>query len=144
MFSFLIGKTPNISIKVNFEDVQTIIKDKRYLLISTLDTSEQNCLISGTINCEKEVDTINSIKNKGVGIVIYGRNTNDKSLITKYNQLLNLGFSKVYIYQGGLFEWLCLQDIYGKNSFPTMGEELDILKYRALPELCKNLYIEDK
>ena len=79
-----------------------------------------------------------------MGIVIYGRNTNDKSLITKYNQLLNLGFSKVYIYQGGLFEWLCLQDIYGKNSFPTMGEELDILKYRALPELCKNLYIEDK
>ena len=58
MFSFLIGKTPNISIKVNFEDVQTIIKDKRYLLISTLDASEQNCLISGTINCEKEVDTI--------------------------------------------------------------------------------------
>jgi len=144
MFSFLMGNKPNVSSKISFEDVQFIIKDNRFLLISTLDASEQNCLISGTINIEKEVDIINGIKNKNTGIVIYGRNTNDKSLIKKYNQLLNLGFSKVYIYQGGLFEWLCLQDIYGKTSFPTMGEELDILKYRALPELCKNLYIQDK
>ena len=144
MFSFLIGKPQNVSIKVNFEDIQSIIKDNRYLLISTLDAKEQTCLIPGTIPVDKEVGVINSIKNKNRGIIIYGKNTNDKSLIKKYNQLLNLGFSKVYIYQGGLFEWLCLQDIYGKTSFPTMGEELDILKYRALPELCKNLYIQDK
>ncbi len=144
MFSFLIGKSPSISIKVNFEDIQTIIKDNRYLLISTLASNEQNCLIPNTINIDKEVDIINGIKNKNTGIVIYGKNTNDKTLIKKYNQLISLGFSKVYIYQGGLFEWLCLQDIYGKKSFPTTGEELDILKYKPPPELCKNFYLQDK
>lgn len=142
MFSFLMGNT--ISKKINFEDIQCIIKDKRCLLISTLDANDQSCLIPGTINIEKEADIINESKNKNIGIAIYGRNTNDKNVIKKYNQLLNLGFSVVYIYQGGLFEWLCLQDIYGKNHFPTVGEELDILKYRPPSELCKKMYIEDK
>ena len=64
MFSFLMGNKPNVSSKISFEDVQFIIKDNRFLLISTLDASEQNCLISGTINIEKEVDIINGIKNK--------------------------------------------------------------------------------
>ena len=72
MFSFLMGNKPNVSSKISFEDVQFIIKDNRFLLISTLDASEQNCLISGTINIEKEVDIINGIKNKNTGIVIYG------------------------------------------------------------------------
>ena len=30
-----------------------------------------------------------------------------------------------------MFEWLCLQDIYGSDSFPTTQKELDILKYKA-------------
>ena len=67
-----------------------------------------------------------------------------QKIYNKYNQLINLGFQKVYIYLGGLFEWLCLQDIYGKNNFPTIGEELDILKYRPPPEINKNYYIENK
>ena len=79
-----------------------------------------------------------------INIIIYGRNTNDTSIYNKYNQLTQLGFSNVYIYLGGLFEWLCLQDIYGKTSFPTLGEELDILKYRPPPEINKNYYIADK
>ena len=37
----------------------------------------------------------------------------------------------MYIYSGGLFEWLLLQDVYGKDEFPTMGCELDILKYKG-------------
>ena len=50
--------------------------------------------------------------------------------MTKYTQLVNLGFVNVYIYPGGLFEWLCLQDIYGDDEFPTTNKELDILKYK--------------
>ena len=50
--------------------------------------------------------------------------------IKKWEQLQTLGFKNVYIYAGGLFEWLCLQDIYGEEEFPTIGAELDILKYR--------------
>ena len=39
-------------------------------------------------------------------------------------------FKNVYIYKGGLFEWLLLQDIYGKDLFPTTTEILDILRYK--------------
>jgi hypothetical protein len=37
----------------------------------------------------------------------------------KYKQICSLGLSSVYIYSGGMFEWLMLQDIYGKTEFPT-------------------------
>jgi hypothetical protein len=34
------------------------------------------------------------------------------------------------MYLGGMFEWMLLQDIYGKEDFPTTEEELDILKFK--------------
>ena len=49
----------------------------------------------------------------------------------KYEQLVGLGFTNVYIYVGGMFEWLLLQDIYGQDLFPTTSKELDILKYKS-------------
>ena len=55
----------------------------------------------------------------------------DITIFKKYEQLSKLGFSNLYIYVGGLFEWLCLQDIYGKEDFPTTCDELDILKYKS-------------
>ena len=147
MLQWLMGNTKPKSNKISFEDIQWILDrdDGKYLLISTLSKNDQKCLIKKTIPIEKEVEVINSfLKNKEINILIYGRNTNDITVYTKYNQLIQLGFSNVYIYLGGLFEWLCLQDIYGKTSFPTLGEELDILKYRPPPEINKNYYIADK
>jgi hypothetical protein len=64
-------------------------------------------------------------------IVIYGKNAGDIRVDHKYNQLWKLGFTDIYIYLGGLFEWLLLQDIYGMEEFPTTCRELDILKYRG-------------
>ena len=63
-------------------------------------------------------------------IIVYGKNSNDEKIYKKYNQLVSLGFYNVYIYIGGLFEWLLLQDIYGETDFPTTKKELDILKYK--------------
>jgi hypothetical protein len=120
--------------KLNYEDVQFVTqKSEVHLLINTLNEDEQECLIPNTININKEVELINKfIKsgNKQVKIIIYGRNCNDEKLYTKYNQLNSLGFYNVYIYPGGLFEWLMLQDIYGTSEFPTTKKELDILKYK--------------
>jgi hypothetical protein len=125
------------NIKINFEDVQYIIGTKhpeQYILINTLDETEQHCLIKNTVSARVETELLNNVmKNTykdAVKIVIYGRNSNDEKLSTKYNQLLSLGFYKVYIYMGGMFEWLLLQDIYGENEFPTTKKELDILKYK--------------
>ena len=72
----------------------------------------------------------NKLQQLNTHIIIYGRNCNDESIYKKYSQLLCLGFINVYIYTGGLFEWLCLQDIYSADLFPTTARELDILKYK--------------
>ncbi len=129
--------------KVNFEDVQTSIKNPNlYLLVNTLPISMQNCLIKNTVLADREEELINQhLKNynKGLKIIIYGKNTNDPTVLNKYSQLISLGFNNVYIYQGGLFEWLLLQDIYGTNEFPTTSKELDILKYK--PNSVLNIYL---
>ena len=62
------------------------------------------------------------------------------SIYDKYEQLSKLGLINIYIYPGGIFEWLCLQDIYGDELFPTTKKELDILKYKPRSKL-NNLYI---
>ena len=133
---FKMGNTTTIN-KVNFEDIQWIIKGQTpYLLINTLVKNNQTCLIQGTIPIEQEVEIINkSLNNKQLRIIIYGCNTNDERMINKYKQLMNLGFMKIFIYPGGLFEWLCLQDIYGFEAFPTTTKELDILKFKATPKI---------
>jgi hypothetical protein len=128
------GNKASTSIKINYEDVQYILKNPEgHLLINTLSDSEQECLIINTMNIKNEENIINNcIKNgrKDIKIIIYGKNCNDDKTINKYNQLTSLGFYNVYIYVGGLFEWLMLQDIYGDNEFPTTKKELDILKYK--------------
>lgn len=122
------------SIKINYEDIQFVIKNPDgHLLINTLHNDKQDCLIAGTIKSDKEESIINSLirnGNKGVKIIVYGMNCNDEKLYNKYNQLTSLGFYNVYVYSGGLFEWLMLQDIYGEKEFPTTKKELDILRYK--------------
>lgn len=120
--------------KINYEDIQYLLKNPEgHLLINTLSESEQECLILNTINISNEENIINScIKNgrKDIKIIIYGKNCNDEKIYNKYNQLTSLGFYNVYVYVGGLFEWLMLQDIYGEKEFQTTKKELDILKYK--------------
>ncbi len=128
------GNTQSSSIKINYEDIQYIIKNQEgHLLINTLSNSEQNCLITNTINVNNEENIINTYLKRGskdIKIIIYGKNSNDDKIYNKYNQLTSLGFHNVYIYTGGLFEWLMLQDIYGDTEFPTTKKELDILKFK--------------
>ena len=75
-------------------------------------------------------------------IIIYGKNSNDNTINAKYNSLISLGFKNVYVYTGGLFEWLCLQDIYGSDSFPTTSKELDLLKFKSNKD--RNIIIESQ
>jgi len=119
--------------KINFEDMQTAIKNPEiYLIINTLPSAEQQCLIVNTVSVNDEEIIINKFlkENKNIIIIVYGKNSNDDSTNKKYQQLLSLGFYNIFVYTGGLFEWLSLQDIYGKELFPTTKKELDILKYK--------------
>ena len=133
IYQIFMGNTTSVR-KVNFEDVQYTIKQRQNnLLINTLDSKEQTCLIYNTVSINSEEKIINEYLNKkiNVNIIVYDKNANVPNLMKKYNQLIGLGFINVYIYPGGLFEWLCLQDIYGKDDFPTTSQELDILKYKG-------------
>lgn len=131
------------SIKINYEDIQYILKNPEgHLIINTLSETEQDCLILNTMNIKNEENIINScIKNgrKDIKIIVYGKNCNDEKTLNKYNQLTSLGFYNVYIYVGGMFEWLMLQDIYGEKDFPTTKKELDILKYKPYKVLNVHL-----
>ncbi len=115
----------------NFEKVQNAIHNND-IIINTLSENEQDCLITGTTNITDEVILLNNClkQKKDTLIIIYGKNNNDNKVITKYNQLLGLGFNNVAIYLGGLFEWLLLQDIYGYDNFSTTSKQVDILKYK--------------
>jgi hypothetical protein len=121
--------------RINYEDIQYAIqKTDHHLIINTLGENEQDCLLPNTLGISREADVINMLMSKGntrVKIIVYGRNCNDEKIYTKYRQLVSLGFSNVFVYTGGLFEWLMLQDIFGENDFPTTKKELDILKYKA-------------
>lgn len=118
---------------ISFDNMKNIVKNTNgYLIINTLASNEQNCLIVNTTPIDKEEYKINEYLNigeKNICIVIYGKNCNDKNVIKKYNQLNSLGFNNIKVYFGGLFEWLLLQDIYGYEHFKTTSKEPNILRF---------------
>jgi hypothetical protein len=135
--------------KINYEDVQHASKfylknkidennsnNHKYIIINTMDKNWQSCLIQNTISIQEEEEMINGILNNkypnanNIIVIVYGMNSNDESIYSKYEQLEKLGIKNVFIYTGGMFEWLLLQDIYGLDLFPTTSRELDILKYK--------------
>jgi len=127
--------------RINFEDVQAIVSGSgsngNMIMISTLPTEFQKCVIRGTIPAENEEVLMNNIisgkdlRGDNITVVVYGKNASDETVTEKYDQLIKLGMPRVCIYTGGMFEWLLLQDVYGAELFPTTGNELDILRYRA-------------
>jgi hypothetical protein len=121
--------------RINFEDIQYSIKNRETtVIINTMSNTIQDCLIKNTIPSYQEEELINNLIKTGrkdIKIIIYGKNSNDDTVYKKYQQLIQLGFYQVYIYTGGLFEWMLLQDIYGTDDFPTTKKELDILKYKG-------------
>ncbi len=135
--------------KINYEDVQHACKfpyknktdenSHKYIIINTMDKNMQSCLIQNTVAIQEEEEIINGIlKNKyshDITIIVYGTNSNDENIYSKYDQLVKLGIKNVFIYTGGMFEWLLLQDIYGRDLFPTTSRELDLLKYKSRKQL---------
>jgi len=117
--------------KINFEYIQKIINDSDYTIINTLPNDKQNCLIKNTLTIEEEIEFLNkNMNNTNINVILYGLNSYDDTIINKYKQLIKLGYSNIYVYTGGIFEWLLLQDIYGFDNFQTTSKEIDILKFK--------------
>ena len=123
--------------KVGFEDIKHAIDNpSRFILISTLSNDDQDVLIKTTIVSDTEEKVLNELMNdfqKDEPIIVYGKNSCDNS-VEKCKQLVSLGFDKVYMYIGGMFEWVLLQDVYGFTEFPTNRKVMDILRYS--PVIC--------
>jgi len=116
--------------RISFEDVQ-YGQSVGQLIINTLPAKEQSMLISKTVSCELEIQSVERAILLKEPILIYGKHCNDETIYVKYEQIKKLG-GKVYLYVGGLFEWLLLQDIYGAEHFQTTGTTttVDLLKYK--------------
>jgi hypothetical protein len=102
------------------------------LIINTLPDSLQHCIIKTTVDIRFEERVVNAFihKKPDIMIIVYGKNSNDITILHKYEQLVKLGFTNVHIYTGGIFEWLLLYEIYGKDLFKITKYEIDILRYR--------------
>jgi len=124
--------------KINYEDVQSSIQNPHdFVMISTLQTTDQQCLIPTTISADIEEVAINRLmktEKRESRVIVYGKNSSDELVDKKCNQLYGLGFINVYVYSGGMFEWLMLQDIYGELDFPTTSVEIDLLKYKPMKQ----------
>ena len=121
---------------IGFEDIKIAIKStSKYIIINTLELNQQDILIENTVNVSEEENIINKIlyvySEPDRPIIIYGKNSTDSTALKKYDQLVKLGIKDVYIYYGGLFEWLLLNELYGNEEFPvTNNSNIDLLKYR--------------
>ncbi len=104
----------------SFQELQQ--KKGDFVLINTLPLDRQSFLIQGTMCAADEARRMNEYlyRNKHIDIVVYGLDHQDPTVLKKFVQLKELGFTKVSMYPGGIFEWALLQEIYGKN-FPTEG-----------------------
>lgn len=113
---------------IHFKELQTLIGSD-ILLLNTLPQQHQSYLIYGTLCASKETDQMNFYlkTNRSIEIILYGKDHLDRTMIEKYNQLKQLGFTRIRIYFGGLFEWALLQDIYGPSLFKTHGSVKDPL-----------------
>jgi hypothetical protein len=119
-------------IQYNMLKHKTIMEDT--IIINTMTQNEQYCLISGTMTPNDEIATIQSLQDEldyKKNIVVYGKHSTDTTVDTKYNQLKNLGFTNVFIYRGGMFEWTLLQKVYGNNEFMTSGTSTEPLLWSS-------------
>jgi hypothetical protein len=117
---------------VNFKYLRDASNSNDHCIINTMSMNYQTCLIHNTVDAKEEQTRINQYidsSKKETKIIIYGLNNCDTSVYDKRKQLTDLGFTNVYIYVGGMFEWLLLQDVFGQDEVKTTSSELDILKY---------------
>ena len=131
------GNQVSLVPKVSYEDIQMVVYRNTHiphttLIINTLPASLQHCLIKTTVDIRYEEQIMNTMihKNRDIMIIVYGKNSNDITILHKYEQLVKLGFTNVHIYTGGIFEWMLLYEIYGKDLFKITRYEIDILRYR--------------
>ena len=109
-------------------------------MISTLPAAQQGCLIAGTIPVSEETATVSTLlagQRSRRRLIVYGASSSDDTALRKAEQLISLGFADVFVYRGGLLEWLLLREVYGADWYGVTGEEPpDLLTLEAKSKLA--------
>ena len=127
---------PHRPCKIGYNDVLKFIDTANTIIINTLPVYEQDCLIEGTMSHLVEEARMNELlhsENKYTyRVVIYGKHATDDTVESKYQHVCDLGIphDHVYMYCGGMFEWMLLQDIFGAEQFPTTSVCRDVLRFQ--------------
>jgi rhodanese-related sulfurtransferase len=133
MFWFTQNAPPR---RVGFDDVLLAIQHpETYMLINTLPAHQQSCLIQQTTPVAEEEVRMNQLmssdKHHRQMVIVYGKNGSDVTVDRKCQQLSSLGFREVFVYSGGMLEWMLLQDVFGYAEFPTTSRSGDIFQFQA-------------
>jgi hypothetical protein len=96
---------------------------------------QQHGLIRGTTLADKEEQVVQSAleRDLSITILVYGHNALDPLPYRQADKLRNLGFKNVYVYVGGMFEWLLLCDLYGPDQYPLMTVQEEDPMHHAPP-----------
>ena len=123
---------------IGSEDLILLMNKHSAYLFNALPSSYTNCNIKNTITKNNSLKIIkNLVKSKDI-IIVYCANSTCKASHEFIKNNLK-GFKNVYLYSGGLYEWLLLQNYYGKDKFGTTGK-CKIEKFKDYKHLPKKYY----
>jgi rhodanese-related sulfurtransferase len=109
--------------QIGVTDFKKLLGTGRVLLFNALKKDYHSCVIPGTIPYTVMKKVIKNMKEEDIVVVYcanYSCNLSHKFAEKKLGHL-----ETVYIYSGGVFEWLLLQKKYGKKKYPS-SEDCDI------------------
>lgn len=115
--------------EIGSTDFKKLLGTGRVMLFNGLKKQYHSCVIPSTIPYSDMRKAIKSMTSEHIPVVYcanYSCNASHKFAEKKLGHL-----DTVYIYSGGIFEWLLLQKKYGKKKYPTNGDcELEHMKHR--------------
>ena len=115
--------------EIGVTDFIKLIRTDRVLLFNGLKKQYHSCVIPGTIPYSDMRKVIKNMSVEHIPVVYcanYSCNASHKFAEKKLGHL-----ETVYIYSGGVFEWLLLQKKYGKKKYPTSGDcDIENMKHR--------------
>lgn len=126
----------NLSMFIDCQKLSYLVLQQHHNLLLICDVpqpSRMDFLILHTVNEDQEVHLINQLARSvkaqhTTDIVIYGLHNHGRfleSAMAKRERIRALGFTKVYIYLGGLYLWIANWAILQRDQFPiTVSEHL--------------------
>lgn len=126
---------------LNFDDMKLAV-DRGYIICHIMDETDETILIKNTLSVKDEIKKINDLIKQSKfdeTIVLYGRNYTDlEKIVQRFQHLISFGFTRVFIYVGGLYEWVLMQNLYGDKLFPT-NNSIDLTNIKSItPRRCEN------